>query len=591
MKSLLTTFLIGILTTIVMAQDTNYYAGQGVEYRRQKLIQYYSTFDGKISGFFQMAARLRLGKDIEKCQEDFIKRLEEPTGDMFYSLPMMGCYLHGFKYWTPEIHEKAKKVWQTYWPYRGDTENHWVMWHAALLLAAQTWPDMTADEWVNGRSSQENYEDAEGFLNSWFETTTTIGRGEFDSPGYNAVYLGSLFVLYDFVQDPLLKQRVEMILHWLLADYAIDYLGGALTGGHSRVYDREILNPERDGSIGFGYIFWGDTPFPRNGSLNFATFAALSTYQIPEIIQKIATDRSQPFVAKERKRVRNVIRFGKEKNPPVYKTNYMSKNFSLGCIDGGLQQPIQIHTWGVTYLYDDNMKFDEFFTLHPYYSYKELGMFFPEKLKIMVNEVIKSKGTYNKEDKWTGGSPFERTFQYKNAIIVLYDLDEDTPYKHIDYYFPKNLSKREEDQSGWIFAQGGKTYFAVKPFKSGSWNEEETCHRFTSPYLKNGVVTEAFEASDFSSWEQFKEKMKQTALNLDNLDNSVEAEYITSSGDKMKFRFPDQRSLNGKEVDFSDMPLFESPYLKGNDRVLKIQYDKEELIIDFNKDKIIKKVK
>ena len=75
MKSLLTTFLIGILTTIVMAQDTNYNAGQGVEYRRQKLIQYYSTFDGKISGFFQMAARLRLGKDIEKCQEDFAKRL------------------------------------------------------------------------------------------------------------------------------------------------------------------------------------------------------------------------------------------------------------------------------------------------------------------------------------------------------------------------------------------------------------------------------------------------------------------------------------------------------------------------------------
>jgi hypothetical protein len=59
----------------------------------------------------------------------------------------------------------------------------------------------------------------------------------------------------------------------------------------------------------------------------------------------------------------------------------------------------------------------------------------------------------------------------------------------------------------------------------------------------------------------------------------------------MKFRFPDQRFLNGKKIDFSDMPLFESPYLKGNNRVLKIQYDKEEMILDFNKDEIIKKLK
>ena len=80
-------------------------------------------------------------------------------------------------------------------------------------------------------------------------------------------------------------------------------------------------------------------------------------------------------------------------------------------------------------------------------------------------------------------------------------------------------------------------------------------------------------------------------MNLDNLESQVEAEYITSSGDKMKFRFPDQRSLNGEKVEFSDMPLFESPYLKGNDRVLKIQYENEELILDFNKDEIIKKVK
>ena len=108
--------------------------------------------------------------------------------------------------------------------------------------------------------------------------------------------------------------------------------------------------------------------------------------------------------------------------------------------------------------------------------------------------------------------------------------------------------------------------------------------------MKNGLVAEVFEASHFQSWQKFKEKMKNTKLNLTNLDSDVEAEYVTSSGDQMKFRFPDNRYLNGKMIDLSKTPLFESPYLNGNNQVLKIQYGKEELIIDFNKNEVIKKV-
>ena len=263
----------------------------------------------------------------------------------------------------------------------------------------------------------------------------------------------------------------------------------------------------------------------------------------------------------------------------------MTKDFALGSLDGGLQQPIQIHTWDVTYL-DDDGKPDNLFCLHPYYSSKELGMFFPEELKLMVAEVTKSKGTYNKEDKWTGGSPYERTFQHRNTIIVLYDLAEDTPWKHIDYYFPKSLSRREEDESGWIFAQGGQTYIAVRPFKPGEWREEDHCFRYRSPHLKNGVVTTVFPATDFASWDEFKEKIRSTRIDLSKLDSHVEATYTTLAGDRMRFRFPDTRILNGKKIDLSGTPLFDSPYLQGNDGILKIHHGGEERVIDFNKDRI-----
>lgn len=558
---------------------------QAVELRKKKILQSQASHKKGRRSFYKIAAQLTLGQDIEACKEDFMSLLEAPSGDMFYSLPMMGAYLHGWDYWTPEIHARARQVWKTYLPYRGDTENHWVMWHAALLLAAETWPDLPGSEWANGRTSRENFEDASGFLNFWFETTSTIGQGEFDSPSYLPVYLGSLLVLYDFVKDPVLKQRVKIALHWLLADYAIDYLGGAYTGGHSRIYEREIINPLADGAATFGYLFFGDTPFPEKAPKGFAIFAALSDYELPGVIQRIATDRSRPYVSKERKRVRNVIRFGDERNPPVYKYNYMTEHFSLGCLDGGLQQPIQIHTWSVTYLHDDG-RADNLFSLHPYYSDIELGMFFPEKLKVMVSEVVKSKGTYNKEGKWTGGSPYERTFQHENSIIVLYDLAEETPYKHIDYYFPKSLSTREIDDSGWIFARGGSAYIAVRPFKPGHWHEEASCHRLRSPHLRNGLVTEVADPSDFSSWEDFKHKIRQTRLDLSQLDAKVEVTYVTSSGDRMAFRFPDHRVLNGERLELSATPLFASPYLSGNDQVLRIQHGGEELILNFKNDTV-----
>ena len=272
----------------------------------------------------------------------------------------------------------------------------------------------------------------------------------------------------------------------------------------------------------------------------------------------------------------------------------MSKNFSIGSEDGGIQQPIQQHTWGITYIYDEGDKFDEIFSIHPYYSAKELGMFFPEKPKTLVTRVIGgNKGTYNKAWKWTGCSPYERTFQHNNTLIVLYDLDPETPYKHIDYHFPKDLKKRVTDKNtGWIFTQGGNnTYIALKPFEPGEWSEDETCFRFRSPHLKNGLIATACEASDFKSWEDFMEKMKSTKLDLSNLDKNVKISYTTLDDTKLQFQFPDKRFVNGEEYNIKNMHLFKGPYLNGNEGKLHMQHGKSELILDFNKNEVINRVK
>ena len=590
-------FLAAIVGFTAVAQETNFNYKNGVDFRKKQVLHFYATneYGAEHLGFSQISAKLRMGQEIDRCRKSFLYQLKHPAGDMFFGLPMMATYLYGYKYWTEEIHQAAREVWTKYLPGRGDTENHWVMTYIAQLLVAQTWPEMTAAEWANGRSSAENYKDAYDFLNSWFKTTTTIGTGEFDSPCYLQTYAGALLFFNDFVKDPLMKQKTKMMLDWTMADYAVDYLKGAYTGAHSRIYDRDILNPGREGGAVFGYMYFGETPYPADATqLDFAIYGSLSTYEMPQIIQDIALDRSEPYVAYERKRVRNIIRYSKDKNPPVYKTNYMSKSFSIGSEDGGIQQPIQQHTWGLTYLYDKDSKFDEIFSIHPYYSETELAMFFPEKAKTLVTRVIGgNKGTYNKAWKWTGCSPYERTFQYNNTLIVLYDLDSKTHYKHIDYHFPKDLKKRITDkESGWIFTQGGdNTYMAIKPFKPGVWSEDETCFRFRSPHLKNGLIATAFEASDFKSWDDFVAKMKATKLDISKLNSDVEASYTTTDGTNLKFQYPDKRFINGKEYSMKNMPLFKGPFLNGNDGVLHMQHGNNELTLDFNKIEIISKTK
>lgn len=109
----------------------------------------------------------------------------------------------------------------------------------------------------------------------------------------------------------------------------------------------------------------------------------------------MATDRSVPCVHRETRRTRSILRFGDgaglrfgdgdaergrngadgRLSPPVRKYTYMTADYAPGSIEGGIAQPSQQHTWDPTYVSDKPN--NTLFTLHPFYSGKELAMFFP----------------------------------------------------------------------------------------------------------------------------------------------------------------------------------------------------------------------
>jgi hypothetical protein len=541
--------------------------------------------------FYTAVAKILENRDIDNAFGiiDSLTR-DQSIGGMFYAFQLIGTYLFLEDALPDSLKLKMRDAFRDRQMYRGDTENHWVMYYTGLYLASQTWPELDGVRWFNGKSSSDNFTEADGWLNHWITITTTIGQGEFDSPTYFTTFIAPMIILYEFAKDPVMKIKAQMMLDYLFADFAAEHLKGNYGGGHSRDYSTDIINPLSAPSTWWAWLYFGEPEFepwnyPMRESWHASwdiVFGALSTYRLPEVIYAIATDRSEPYVHLETKRTRNIIRFGEERNAPVYKYTYMTNDYVLGSLQGGILQPIQQHTWDITFMSDK--PYNTIFTLHPYYSGKELAMFFPEQIKFLADEVDRYHKVYTDSNKWNASSPYEQTFQHENTIIVFYNILEGENHPHIDGFFPKNLDERIISPDGWIFCKARNTYIAFYPFKEYEWIEEEVNFRLRSRVLRNGVILEAGREADFGSFDNFVKCFSDLKPHVEETARAIQVTYTSCGGDTLYFEYDGKRTVNGNDVHLDEYGLFGGPYLK-SDRgsgVLEIRYGGKKRILDFN---------
>jgi hypothetical protein len=564
-------------------------AQPGFEERKARLLESVSNENAK--SFYAALAKLRLGKDTARAISMLDSlATDKAMGGMFYSYTLIGTYLYLREVLPDSLQHKIREAFGNRTMYRGDTENHWVMYYTGMYLAAQTWPGEDGGRWFNGRRSDENFREAKEWLDHWMDITSTVGQGEFDSPTYSTVFITPMLVLHEFAADHTMKTRSEMMLDLLFLDFAAEELGGSYGGGHSRDYPEDIINPLAAPITRFAWLYfglpdmerWDEARYrPRNQGSWETVFGALAAYRLPDIVYHIGTDRSVPYVHTETKRVRNEIRFSDQLNPPVYKYTYMTPDYVIGSLQGGILQPIQQHTWDVTWLSDKPN--NTLFTLHPSFSGKELATFFPEEQKFLADEVDRYHKVYTNPEKWNSSSPYEQVLQYKDALIVLYNIENDAKQQHIDGFFPKNLDQRMIDSTGWIFCRAGKTYIAFYPLKPYTWIEETVNWRWRSTALKNGAVVQVGAERVYGSFEGFMDAVRKTHLDSRDFDRTLTVEYTTPAGDKLKFTYGGDRIVNGKKVDFNDYGLFNGPFVKSKvgSGIIDLHYGSESMQLDF----------
>ena len=507
-------------------------------------------------GYATIAAKLYLKQDAEWCSRRLMELLEDPSGDMFWMFPVTAVAFLDNGQLSPAARQALRRSWTTYMPYRGDTENHWLLYCATLYLMAQLYPNESGDTWFTGKSSRENLDEAGAYIFDWMRLTTTIGQGEYDCTHYLGVYLLPLSYLAEWATDKRMKTAAQRMLDWIIADFAVETLNGLYVGAHARTDDVQVLEKWNGVSSDLAWILFGaGHPLPNFSYYGFF-YVAASAYQPPEIIRLIATDRSKPYTHREMKRTRHRWRNTDVRNGPVYKTTYMTRDYAVGSDQGGILQPIQQHSWDVTWALDDPRgKRNTIFSLHPYSSIDELQTYFTLMPDFGVESVVRSKKSYDSPDKFLGGSPYEQILQDQDTVIALYNIPEGIRFPHINAFFPSDLSAFAEDSSGWIFAHGGNAFIAYRPLAPYEWREVNGGgKRLYSPHLKNGTVLQAASATEFPSFAAFQDKIRALPLQF-QLTPTPTVKFQTLRGKQLSFTY-------GQRRDFSAWKSFDGPFVQ-----------------------------
>lgn len=571
---------------------------------------FYHPSDWDRGNLYDVAAALYLGENVDWAKRRLRSFNEDPRGNMFWMIPMALVMQVGVESFNDNDWAFTRGLWKDYFPYRGDTENHWLMYYTGLYLVCELFPEAGPEAWYNGKSSQENMEEARSYILDWVKITTSYGQGEYDSPNYIGEYTRPMALLAGWAKDAQMRQLGTMMMDYLLLDYAVENLNGLYGGAHSRIYPRHIIQPGIAMGPAHGWLFFGQGEYRRNAT---NTLVAMSGYTPPPILYRIAHDRDEAYVQEELKRTRWRIRnAGPEAfevdgkmTKPVYKTSYVHPDYILGSSQGGLLQPIQQQTWSLVWKTDEMLASSPtFFAVQPYSNPYEGTMYFGEEWDLVTDLIARSKVDYDSPDKLASGSPFEQVFQYKSSLLALYDIEEGARFPLIHTFFSRDLKERIEDPSGWIFARGGPTYIAYFPLAEGEWREVDWTgllkggagawistnftemsagsQSYVSESLKNGYIVQVASEQEFASLEVFRKAILQLPVDY-SLEPTPTVSFTGLDGVPLKMTYGMTPQVNGKLVDYGSWKLFDGPFAHSEreSRKLEIRHGRDRRILDF----------
>ena len=550
-------------------------------------------------------ALLALGRDRDRMAEIVRRDLGDFTLGLsgagpFQILPAMLLLCR----WEKELGDEAVELIHRFFVEgileRGNTENHWLMYYAGNLLAAERWPDEPV--FWNGRPPAAMREEATRWILGTIEHTARIGHHEYDSPGYHIEHMAPLIGLYEHAKDAHLRQQVERVLMLFMADMALAYYKGSWAGGHSREGYRQNTWTRSGPIQTLQYLYFGGEALDPDCHLHgFAMPGVVASYRPPALFAQLALDRSQPQVVKKTKAPRTIFRHVDREAALVRKYTYMSRSFALGTSQVGLPGapagPIDLVSWDLTWHGPKHQA--KIGCNHPYQSPGRFSAFLNPLPEDARRAIGGGKPYLQRPDRLFGASPFEQMMQHEGTAMVLYRIPEDDEAPFVNAYLP--MSVDWVAQGGWLFGDMGDFYVGLRPIGNYIWEHIRESSNDSTMVVEGGLidtwllrildvnaglVLEAVEATEAGDFLEYCERRAARDVDLSGWPGQSRVSAETFSGHRMEMVYDGPHSVDGEVIDYDAWPLYGAPGAAAQMHTGKMafRYGDQEVAVDFELD-------
>jgi hypothetical protein len=457
---------------------------------------------------------------------------------------------------------------QTWWI--TDSENH----HAIHITTCWAFtgilkklPYYKDKAFNDGHLPAEHYQQWTAYLKEYLRQRASKGTFvEIYSPSYATATLKSLYNAYDFSENPVLKNRANMLLalYWTLwAEEQID----AVTGGAQA---RVTPDAARRGGSFLRRAAWytigiGDPDFVHTTMLQFVT----TTWQVPDIVLQIAYGWQTQAPYEIRQRRMGLAHTGYHR-PPEYRLitdfggilryTWCTPDFIMGSL---ITEALPTEDWAA--ISSQNRWSGVIFAGDPD------ARVFPAPYNIAGRPIL--NGFWSVQSK---GTMISQQLAPSNVGGALQSWRV--------FFSNAGLSK-PINKGAWTFAEAKKAYVGVLVLEGDTVFEQQRFgHWLICDDEMTPIIIEVGSKSDYSCFDAFKEAAIAQKVGVENLVLN----YRSLGGDDLIF-YTDQSQLpkvNGVTIDLAPALVYDSPFVQSSwdSGVVTIQFDEEKYILNFNEE-------
>ncbi len=403
-----------------------------------------------------------------------------------------------------------------------NAEGSQIVFHAAELLAGQLYPNQVFTH--SGLTGFKQRKAGEQRALAWMQAHGRQGFANWDSDVIFAQSLIALSHLVDLAKEEAVWDLASVLMDKMFFALALNSYKGVFGSTKGIARSREIKSGLLDATSGIARLMWGMGVF--NDQISGAvSLAQMEKYSLPPIIADIAAGLPAEMWNREQAAMGGQV---------VNKATYRTPNGMLSSAQdyhpgqsGGRE-----HIWQAT-----------------------LG---PNSIVFANHPGASSEKDERVPNFWRGNGTLPRVAQYKDVLIALYKLPEQSRLRFTHAYFPMRDFDEAVLREGWAFARKGDGYIALTASPMlDEIQEGKMAHRELRVYGDEMAwICQMGRAALDEDFASFQEKI--LGLKIDFSGLQVDAQ--TLRGNRLSFGWEDPFLCDGEALPLSGYKHFDNPY-------------------------------